>query len=122
MCASLILLGVGTLIASQLAILAGDLPHYRYNITEKIQSLRGAASGGGILGRISDTLKDLSNDIAKPTELPSKAEAPAKSLGAPGPLMSWPVRSNSLSPLRSGRLLLRRLKSSRQLLDRCWPL
>jgi predicted PurR-regulated permease PerM len=85
MCASLILLGVGTLIASQLAILAGDLPQYRYNITEKIQSLRGAASGGGILGRISDTLKDLSNDIAKPTELPSKAEAPAKSLVRPGP-------------------------------------
>ena len=37
--------------------------------------------------------------------------------------MSWPVRSNSLSsPLRSGRLLsYADLKSSRQLLDRCWP-
>jgi predicted PurR-regulated permease PerM len=84
-CASLILFGIGALIASQLAILAGNLPEYRYNMMEKIHSLRGATSGGGMLGPISDMLKDLSNEIAKPTELPSKAEAPSKSLVRPGP-------------------------------------
>ena len=84
-CASLILLGIGALIASQLAILAGNLPEYRYNITEKIHSLRGATSGGGVLGTLSDMLKDLSNEIAKPVEVPNFAEAPSKSLARPGP-------------------------------------
>ena len=84
-CASLILLGIGALIASQLAILAGNLPEYRYNITEKIHSLRGATSGGGMLGSISDMLKDLSNEIAKPAQVPNKAEAPSNSLVRPGP-------------------------------------
>ena len=82
-CASLILVGIGALIASQLAILAGNLPEYRYNITEKIHSLRGATSGGGMLGTISDMLKDLSNEISQPAEVPNKAEAPSKS--RPGP-------------------------------------
>ena len=38
-----------------------------------------------MLGTISDMLKDLSNEIAKPAEVPNKAEAPSKSLVRPGP-------------------------------------
>ena len=66
--AFIVILGIGTLIGSQLAQLAENLPQYQTTITEKIQSVRSAAAGSGIVGRASSMLKDFGNEIAKAPE------------------------------------------------------
>ena len=82
MLAFIIIFSIGTLIGSQLAQLAENLPQYRTNITEKIQSLRSATLGSGIVARTSGMLKDLGNEITKTTEaVPNK---PVASTPAPG--------------------------------------
>src|SRR5579862_2869591 len=63
--AFLVILGVGSVIGGQLAHLATNLPQYQSNITDKIQSVRGSATGNGILGRGLAMLKDLSGEIAR---------------------------------------------------------
>ena len=68
--AFLVIFAVGSLIGTQLAHLAENLPRYQYNITDKIQSLRGSATGSGIVGRASSMLKDLSSEITKETPAP----------------------------------------------------
>jgi predicted PurR-regulated permease PerM len=68
--AFLVIFAVGSLIGTQLAHLAENLPQYQYNITDKIQSLRGSATGSGIVGRASSMLKDLSSEITKETPAP----------------------------------------------------
>ena len=51
---------------SQVSQLANDLPRYKSNLTDKIQSLQGVAAGTGPLERASDVLKDLKREIEKP--------------------------------------------------------
>jgi len=57
-----LLFAMGSLLASQLTQLAGDLPRYQSTISEKIQSFRDTTAGRGTLERASGMLKDLSND------------------------------------------------------------
>src|SRR3954452_3915223 len=66
---------MGSLLATQLAQLAGDLPRYQSTISEKIQSFRETTAGRGTLERASSMLKDLSKELDKPKEA-------ANSLGA----------------------------------------
>src|SRR3979409_18061 len=70
-----VIFATGSLLASQLTQLAGDLPRYQSTITEKIQSLRETTAGRGTLERASGMLKDLSKELAKP-------RAAATALGA----------------------------------------
>jgi predicted PurR-regulated permease PerM len=67
-----VITGIGALIGSQLAQLANDLPLYRYNMTEKVQSLRQTALGSGTFGPLSGMLNDLGNEITKSAEAPDK--------------------------------------------------
>ena len=59
--------GLGALMVSQVTQLAGDLPVYQSTLREKIQSLRGAASGTSTLERASQVLQDLSKEIDRPS-------------------------------------------------------
>jgi predicted PurR-regulated permease PerM len=59
---------LGSLLASQLTQLAGDLPRYQSTISEKIQLFRDTAAGRGTLERASGMLKDLSKELDKPKE------------------------------------------------------
>src|ERR1700724_28155 len=59
---------MGSLLASQLTQLAGDLPRYQSTITEKIQSFRSTTAGRGTLERASGMLKDLSKELDKPKD------------------------------------------------------
>jgi len=59
---------MGSLLATQLAQLAGDLPRYQSTISEKIQSFRDTTAGRGTLERASGMLKDLSKELEKPKE------------------------------------------------------
>jgi predicted PurR-regulated permease PerM len=62
---------MGSLLASQLTQLAGDLPRYQSTISEKIQSFRDTTAGRGTLERASGMLKDLSKELDKPKETAS---------------------------------------------------
>ncbi|MCK1382737.1 AI-2E family transporter [Bradyrhizobium sp. 21] len=59
---------MGSLLATQLTQLAGDLPRYQSTISEKIQAFRDTRAGRGTLERASDMLKDLSKEIDRPKE------------------------------------------------------
>ena len=61
-----IIFGLGSLIATQLNRLAGDLPRYQTTIESKIQSVRGVTGGSSTLERAAGMLQDLSKELDKP--------------------------------------------------------
>jgi len=92
-----LIFAMGSLLASQLTQLAGDLPRYQSTITEKIQSFRDTTAGRGTLERASSMLKDLSKELDKP-----KDAAPALGAGtnskATAPLTPVPVEVRQPDP------------------------
>jgi predicted PurR-regulated permease PerM len=92
-----LIFAMGSLLASQLTQLAGNLPRYQSTISEKIQSFRDTKAGRGTLERASDMLKDLSKEIDKPKDVTS-ARVPSSILssGAPGPQEPVQVEVNLL--------------------------
>ena len=74
---------MGSLLATQLAQLAGDLPRYQSTISEKIQSFRETTAGRGTLERASGMLKDLSKELDKPKEAATALGAGARPNAAP---------------------------------------
>jgi predicted PurR-regulated permease PerM len=75
-----LIFGTGSLLATQLAQLAGELPSYQTTISNKIQSFRDTKAGRGTLERASDMLKDLSKELDKPKDGGEAALAPKPSL------------------------------------------
>ena len=63
-----LIFAMGSLLASQLTQLAGELPRYQSTISEKIQAFRDTTAGRGTLERASGMLKDLSKELDKPKE------------------------------------------------------
>jgi predicted PurR-regulated permease PerM len=104
-----LLFALGSLLASQLTQLAGDLPRYQSTISEKIQSFRDTSAGRGTLERASGMLKDLSKELDKPKE-GETAPSLGSRLGAkaPAPLMPVPVEVRQPDPgaLESLRALI----------------
>ena len=58
--------GIGFLVAGQLVQLAGNLPAYQNTIKTKLQSLRTDAPGGGVVAQVTETIKDLSEELSEP--------------------------------------------------------
>ncbi|MCK1512727.1 AI-2E family transporter [Bradyrhizobium sp. 190] len=82
-----LIFAMGSLLATQLAQLAGDLPRYQSTISEKIQSFRETTAGRGTLERASGMLKDLSKELDKPKESASALGASASpKAAAPKPV------------------------------------
>src|SRR3984957_18984621 len=73
-----IIFALGSLIATQLNRLAGDLPRYQATIQSKIQSVRGVTGGSSTLERAAGMLQDLGKEIDKP-----KAGLPDRPVVAP---------------------------------------
>jgi predicted PurR-regulated permease PerM len=101
----------GSLLATQLTQLAGDLPRYQSTISEKIQSFRDTKAGRGTLERASDMLKDLGKEIDKPKDAASaSARAPSSIVrsNAAGPQAPVPVEVRQPDPgaLESLRTLI----------------
>jgi predicted PurR-regulated permease PerM len=88
---------MGSLLASQLTQLAGDLPRYQSTITEKIQSFRSTTAGRGTLERASGMLKDLSKELDKPKDAAPGLGAGANSK-ATAPLTPVPVEVRQPDP------------------------
>jgi len=90
-----LLFAMGSLLATQLTQLAGDLPRYQSTITEKIQSFRDTTAGRGTLERASGILKDLSKELDKPKDA---APALVASPKAAAPLTPVPVEVRQPDP------------------------
>jgi predicted PurR-regulated permease PerM len=70
-----LIFAMGSLLATQLTQLAGDLPRYQSTISEKIQSIRETTAGRGTLERASGMLKDLGKELDKPNDTGSKSSS-----------------------------------------------
>jgi predicted PurR-regulated permease PerM len=102
-----LIFAMGSLLATQLTQLAGDLPRYQSTISEKIQAFRDTKAGRGTLERASDMLKDLSKELDKPKEasrMPGSVLGPKVS-GAPAPV-PVEVRQPDPGALESLRTLI----------------
>jgi predicted PurR-regulated permease PerM len=97
MIAFALLFATGSLLATQLTQLAGDLPRYQSTITEKIQSFRDTTAGRGTLERASGMLKDLSKELDKPKDAASVPGAVASPKAA-APLTPVPVEVRQPDP------------------------
>jgi predicted PurR-regulated permease PerM len=92
-----LIFAMGSLLATQLTQLAGDLPRYQSTITEKIQSFRETTAGRGTLERASGMLKDLSKELDKPKDAASALGASASPKAA-APLTPVPVEVRQPDP------------------------
>jgi predicted PurR-regulated permease PerM len=103
-----LIFALGSLLASQLTQLAGDLPRYQSTISEKIQSFRETTAGRGTLERASGMLKDLSKELDKPNAESAPAAGPLLSPKAATPLSPVPVEVRQPDPgaLESLRALI----------------
>src|ERR1700730_7630059 len=111
MLAFALIFATGSLLATQLTQLAGDLPRYQSTISEKIQSFRDTKAGRGTLERDSDMLKDLGKEIDKPKDAasaPARASSSIVRSNAPGPQAPVPVEVRQPDPgaLESLRTLI----------------
>src|ERR1700730_15479559 len=99
---------MGSLLATQLTQLAGDLPRYQSTISEKIQSFRDTKTGRGTLERASDMLKDLSKELDRPKDTASPRALSSIVPNAPGPQTPVPVEVRQPDPgaLESLRTLI----------------
>src|ERR1700743_3338373 len=93
-----IIFALGSLIATQLTRLAGDLPRYQTTIQSKIQSVRGISGGSSTLERAAGMLQDLGKELDKPKG--ASTETPVNSVsGSPlGPRVVTPVPVEVLQP------------------------
>jgi predicted PurR-regulated permease PerM len=99
-----VIFATGSLLASQLTQLAGELPRYQSTITEKIQSFRETTAGRGTLERASGMLKDLSKELDKPKDAPSAtalSPSPSTKTSTPVPVEVRQPDPGALESLRS---------------------
>jgi predicted PurR-regulated permease PerM len=95
--AFVLIFAMGSLLATQLTQLAGDLPRYQSTISEKIQSFRETTAGRGTLERASGMLKDLSKELEKPKDA-AAGTGSILSPKAPAPLTPVPVEVRQPDP------------------------
>ena len=86
-----IIFALGSLIATQLARLAGDLPRYQSTIESKIQSVRGIKGGSSTLERAAGMLQDLGRELDKP-----KSGMPGE---MPNPVLVSPTGQKVVTPV-----------------------
>jgi predicted PurR-regulated permease PerM len=75
------LLGLGSIVASQVVDLAQNLPRYEWNLRAKIRDLSIAIPSGGVVERTSEMLRDLGEELKEATA-PERSGAQSES-GAP---------------------------------------
>lgn len=87
-----LIFALGSLIATQLTRLAGDLPLYQSTIQAKIQSVRGVTGSSSTLERAAGMLQDLSKELDKPK---TGSAAPS-----PNPILTGPAGARPTTPVR----------------------
>jgi len=93
-----VLFGLGTVMGTQLAQLAGDLPRYETTIRDKVKALRGVSAGDGTLERAADMLQDLGKELSGQNGQPAPGPA---GLGATRPPIPVVLSSPNPGPIES---------------------
>ncbi len=97
------LLGLGSIVASQVVHLAENLPRYEWNLRAKIRDLPIAVPSGGVVERTTDMLRDLRKELEKATKGP---EAKGTDAAAEEPVKPVPVQvQEPVTPLQTLREL-----------------
>jgi predicted PurR-regulated permease PerM len=94
-----IIFALGSLIATQLNRLAGDLPRYQTTIQSKIQSVRGVAGGSSTLERAAGMLQDLGKELDKPKVGPGVGPASGTAAPPASPVLSGPAGNANVRPV-----------------------
>jgi len=102
---SIVILGMGVLVAQQMTQLAQRLPEYRFNIETKIGSLRNAA-GGGTLERISNFFRDINQEIQKKEKMPQAPQAQSHPKEEPPKPIPVEMRQPEPTPVQVIRQIL----------------
>jgi predicted PurR-regulated permease PerM len=84
---SVALLGLGSIVASQLVHLAENLPRYEWNLRAKIRDLPIALPSGGVVERTTDMLRDLRKELEKATKEPEAQGTDAAAEQPPKPVL-----------------------------------
>ena len=99
--------GLGYIIALQVTQLAEDLPKYESNLRAKVRALSGSPMASGTMDRAAETLRDLQEEITKPT-----APTAGARVGPPAPKpMLVEVKQPQPTGLKSIATLVRPLLS-----------
>lgn len=85
-------LALGTVLTSQVASLADDLPRYQSTLQQKIRDLRGAGIASQSMSRAGDALQQLQTELTKTEEQPGAAPV------SPNPSAVTPLSPNLQSP------------------------
>jgi predicted PurR-regulated permease PerM len=94
-----IIFALGSLIATQLNRLAGDLPRYQSTIQSKIQSVRGVTGGSSTLERAAGMLQDLGKELDKPKVGSPSGSAVGAAAPAASPALSGPAGNAVVRPV-----------------------
>ena len=97
------LMGLGSIVASQVVHLAENLPRYEWNLRAKIRDLRIAIPSGGIVARTSDMLTDLGDEIEEAAKKPAEDEARSGDEAPPREPLPVRVQPPPASPLETLR-------------------
>jgi predicted PurR-regulated permease PerM len=93
------LIGIGSMVATQVADLASNLPTYEWNLRTKIRELRIAVPSGGIVERTSKMVQDLRQELQKATKPPDeRGEGQAESTGEVEPAKPVLVQVQNPAP------------------------
>ena len=82
-----VLLGLGSIVASQIVHLAEHLPRYEWNLRAKIRDLPIALPSGGVVERTADMLRDLRKELEKATKEPEAQGTDAAAEQPPKPVL-----------------------------------
>ena len=103
--ALVLIAAIGTFVGSQFAGLAGDLPSYQNNISRKILSIRGTASGG-TFSRLNRTIEVIGEQINGGRDRPSTVPGGVITEDTPVPVVvqretvaPWTLAGDVLGPL-----------------------
>jgi predicted PurR-regulated permease PerM len=96
----MVLIGLGSIVTTQLADLATNLTTYEWNLRTKIRELRIALPSGGVIERTSNMLQDLRQELQDVTNPPGEEETEGEgtSSGEGEPVKPVLVRVQSPAP------------------------
>lgn len=75
--------GIAFVVAGQVLQLASNLPSYQQTIRTKLQSLRSTAPGGSVVGQVTETIRELSQELSEPNSGPAQSSLEPSRFGPP---------------------------------------
>jgi predicted PurR-regulated permease PerM len=94
-----VILGIGAVVATQVGVLAENLPRYESTVTGKIHALQTGLGQISILERASHMLRNISDEFARPSPQGQPAAAPGGETAAPLEPLTVRVEQPAMRPV-----------------------